>query len=272
MIISDDFIALNFPKTGSTFMREMIMNLYDQQYPLSKVKFVLKKLGLIFGPYKELVLANYHSPNPKFRQTYGQHGAFCQVPPKYLNREIISITRNPYDLYLSNFRYRWWRGHFPIPEQELMDSFPNFPVLSMDEYVDLCKRSVREHNPQQLGLLTIQFIRMYFYEPDKVLEHMTSEYLLSETMFLKDMPAITFLRNDHLNNDLADFFISKGFDEEAVRFIRSHQRINISKFDQDNDNIWTASSLQAIEESEKFLFLMLKVLGFDYPKPILHHR
>jgi hypothetical protein len=79
---------LNFPKTGSSFAREAIRQLYSKQE--SYVRKTLSSLGLWKPGITELMMPKIDEAN-----TYGiedQHGTLRQIPLKHRNKQIMSIT------------------------------------------------------------------------------------------------------------------------------------------------------------------------------------
>lgn len=270
MIICDDFIVLNFPKTGSTFVRDMVKEIYRRRRPGVLAKIVLLALRKEL-PYKELMLPNYQSPNERQRHLLGQHGAYCQIPEEQLHKEILTVVRNPYDLFLANYLTEWWTWYFPAPEEQLKQLFPDFPKITLDEYLILSDLSANQYNGITLGPITTQFIRMYFKQPDKVLQTITDEYVQSDSMFLEDIGAnITFIRQSELNMALSDFLCKHGFSDEETAFIRSHPKVNISiNTTTDRNALWTKSAIEYMKKREAFLFRMLEKLGLRFDAPML---
>jgi len=265
MIICDKFVVLNFPKTGSTFVREMIKELYKRRISLN----FLQRLTHYSLPYKELMLPNYQSPNPRQRHLIGQHGAYCQIPSAHLHKEILSVIRNPYDLFLANYRARWWTWYLPAPVEELQERFPLFPSITFDEYAQLSEYSISIYNGIKLGPITTQFIRMYFKEPEKVFNTLTDVYTQSKTMFVQDLGSnITFIPQQDLNTSLAAFLCKHGFSEEETSFIKTHPKINTSKQLSDTkETIWTSNTIDYIIKRESFLFHILTQLGMHFTPP-----
>ncbi|MDD1610404.1 MAG: hypothetical protein LUO95_07320, partial [Methylococcaceae bacterium] len=81
---------LNLPKTGSSFARAAIKEIYEQRQ--SKKNVIIKALQRLmfkqFGYYSELILPNIKVAG--IESPADQHGTFSQIPRNYLNREIVS--------------------------------------------------------------------------------------------------------------------------------------------------------------------------------------
>jgi hypothetical protein len=131
MIITEIFVMLNLPKTGSTFARTVIKELYKP----SILKKILVKLRLVPRDLIELKLPNIKMPN----RIFDQHGTYSQIPKKYLNRPVFSVVRNPYTRFLSAYQFKSWANpnQLTVDRSILERDFPTFPDLDMDTYVDL---------------------------------------------------------------------------------------------------------------------------------------
>ena len=127
MIITKDYVLLNFPKTGSTFVRETLKELYyrrgglvnklalatglDKWQPMQKAltaesrleTFLVKRNIKANNHFEELWLpiaydAQYISGVTEKRKYI--HGIFSQIPIEHRQKPILGIIRNPYDLSL----------------------------------------------------------------------------------------------------------------------------------------------------------------------------
>jgi len=81
MIITDDFVMLNFPKTGSSFAREALKRLYANR---NIIELMLPKIT-----------------EKRYRDRVDQHGTFRQIPLAHKNKPVLSITRNPLSRFQS---------------------------------------------------------------------------------------------------------------------------------------------------------------------------
>lgn len=185
MIVTDDFIFLHFPKNGGTFVRSNIENAYKKQP--SKIYY--------------------------FMQTIQERGhiPYSKIPNCFNNRQIIAIKRNPYDRYVSQFRYgEWWRWPKQADKQWLKN-FKNIPKdVRFNQWIK------RESSHQ-----TIQFLKFFSNRPNIAV----SMYRKNPDDFIKNktykdfIPNIKWLRNENLNRDLADYLMKIGFSESDVDHI-----------------------------------------------------
>ncbi len=259
MIITNDFVMLNFPKTGSSFARTVIKQAYANR--LSNTRRLFVKLRICKPSVIELMmpkrdeLLNYNIKD--------QHGTLRQIPKIYRDKPIFSITRNPISRYISTYLFRWWAEYPPVDIHLIRKKYPHFPDLSFSEYYEMIhiygkKNRLSKINPKlDIGLHTIQFIQFYFDYPESVLKQIDDEYI-NEEQFHADMGPIKFLHQESLNADLREFLLNIGFNSDQIAFIDSIGKINVtdnSKKDINITEFYLENSIQkTIIERDKLLF------------------
>ena len=164
MIIADKFVMLNMPKTGSSFARKAIKQVYKNRRDSTWYGKYLGKLGMNAPGYSELFLKNK-------RGALNQHGHFFEVPPQYKNKVIVSVVRNPYQRAYSGYRFGFWKQsceEYPW----VRDIFPTFPDLTFEEFLEMRRYEMEEKKEQfgidpklPVGYQTFRFIQMYFKNP-----------------------------------------------------------------------------------------------------------
>lgn len=274
MIVTTDFVMLNLPKTGSTFARKVIKALYLER-ELKSASFgkkLLIKIGKRPESFRELLLPNIkivHGKNSK-----DQHGTYVQIPDKYRNLQVMSVARNPYSRFMSAYEFGSWKNKPRIPVDIILREIPTYPNLSIDDYVKFGSlqasygRLGQSSLGASVGNQTIQFIQMFFKNPEKVLLNISDSYIDSEEIF-EDMAPITFLRQEHLNTDLVYFLKRLGFSDSELEFIGSSERINVSKSTGvDRKSLMTDSARTYIETRERMIFRIYKNFGISYDNAI----
>lgn len=273
MLITEHFVLLNYPKTGSTFARKAIKELQATRLrERSTIQKILQKTKLAQRPFcEELKLPNTRVKGVK--RNPDQHGTYAQIPSRYRHLPVVSIVRNPYTHFLSAYQFRFWERNPPLSAQLLNEHFPHFPNLSLDDFVELVKLLVKHDILQgqeiasNVGNQTVQFIRFFFKEPDKVLRELTNEYLDSSQP-LKDLADITFLRQENLNEDLVNFLKKFGYSDHELDFIRTKGRVNVTQTKTfDEKPLWTENAIQYITTKERLLFRILENKGISYAPP-----
>jgi len=239
MIITDDFIMLNFPKTGSSFARKSIKKLY------SKFNLAIEELLL---------------PNIRDLQSYGKldyHGVFCQIPQKHSCKKVVSIIRNPIDRILSLYAYGAWKERLPMPCDEITKAFPSFPNLNISEFLKLQDKSVPyrlgvDYKGVDIGVQSIHMIQMFFKKPEEVLK----DVLLGRhygNNFFSNMGEIKFLRQEFLRNDLIAFLSLVGFKKSETEFILTDKVSNATNYDQDK-SLFVNNDLMAYIKEKEWLY------------------
>lgn len=222
MMITDDFVMLNFPKTGSSFARMAIRRAYEPYWILQKMVLA----GLWRNKTCEYMMPNLDFSFSRERKE-NQHGVYRQIPDFHRDKKIISITRNPFSRYVSAYTYGSWR------QKKRFFKYPNFPNLSFAEFYEMKhKIDVKDRLggilPQiELGFHSIQFIQFYFKNPSQVLQKIDNKYIDSGE-YVADMCKIKFLQQENLNAELKDF-LSAYLPEKRIQFLLADSRINVSK-------------------------------------------
>jgi hypothetical protein len=244
MLVTESFVMLNYPKTGSTFARKVIKDLYVSE----------PRRWFSRRYCTELILPNVRHAGPS-----DQHGCYSQIPRRYRNREVLSIVRNPYDRFLSGFEFRYWAVN-PIASLEtICERFPTFPDLTLDEYVDFFQF---EHD-SPVGPQTFQFMQLFGRELPRPFSERPSVKSVMD-----GLANVTFLRQENLNSELVEFLIRKGFSKERTAFIKQHEPMNVTVGRSTNRNrLWTDKALNFVSSTESLLFEVLAEMGISYESP-----
>jgi hypothetical protein len=234
MLITDDFVLLNFPKTGTTFVRKVIKKVYNDRL-------------------KELLV-----PKSVERQR-SPHGTYSQIPGEHQGKTIVSIVRNPFDRYVSQYVFKWYADWPPERLEILKGNYPTFPEISFTEYLDMSDRFskiniLREHGVStntNIGIQTVQFVEYYSSKPERDLQQLVQGH----ADFLLTLPKIYFLRQEFLRDDLYNLLASLIEDQSRLRIIYSETAENVSRRSHEKDwrQYWTADLLQKYSEKERFL-------------------
>ncbi len=275
MILHSKFVMLHLPKTGSTFARMVIKKAIENKN--SNASF-LKKIGMrldISSPegYDEHFVPSFAGNRPK-----SEHGSYEQIPKEHRGKPIVTIIRDPYSAFLSRFEFRQRAKDLHFMNDRLSEKFPNFPDLTLEEYIDFNKFEI-EMNYVERGLipeglkvggLSLQFIRLFFKNPNEVLQNLSQEYLESDA-YKKDIAPITFLRQSHLKEDLYQFLLEKGFKPDEISFIFDSPKANVSKSKGvDRSKIWTPKAIEYIQEYEKLYSRIMQDLSLEFETPSIN--
>lgn len=260
MLVTDRFIIINFPKTGSTFVRRALKRLHGHRTKTLQGMFASLFADRTAGPLQVLKF-----PNIRYRnENYGkpdEHGIYCQIPDDLLKgRDIVSVFRNPFEWYISAYLYGYWRTATLLHADEAMQEYPHFPNLSFKEFVlSRTKYMIPTMHPDipisgDIGVLTVQFIHFFFKNPETTLRNIDRWYIDSN-MYLEDMPDIRFLRTESLNNDLYRLLKDYGYSSKAIAFLLKARAANTKRKQGDTEDSYYDDELrQFVLQKERLLF------------------
>jgi hypothetical protein len=223
MILTDRFVAVHEPKTGGTFVASALFQLYGASWNLRT------RIASALG--RDVVARGMHGI---FIFTGKKHGGCNEIPQAFRDRPILSSVRNPYDLYVSQYEFGWWkrreflRYYRRVPE--FRRRFPRFPDLSFAEYMELTDKAFRTlrnerfGDPRGPGFYTEQFVKFYFREPAQSYARIDDTYIASQE-YRRDLHDLRFMRTDRLNEDLCETLLGLRFAARDVEFIRGLGRI-----------------------------------------------
>lgn len=263
MLILDEFIVLNFPKTGSTFVRKVIKKIHrNRKKKIFNSLFYFRK-----GIKRSLYLQEILCPSNFNPSVNTQHGGYFQIPKQFLDREILATIRHPYHRLLSMYSYNWWKDKYPLSKEFTKIKFPTFPNLSLPEFIQYwelvdTKRYPAIKDVNNIGFQSNRFISMFFPNPEEIIKKLTSGYLSFDEVY-QLIPKITFIKQEDLTTELIYFLLKKGYSQNEVKQIKNTARLNMSV----NTNISSADKNQALSyllKKEKFLIGMYNNLGFNY--------
>ena len=96
MIVTESFVMINYPKTGSAFARKMIKQAYFDRHH-SVFRKIAYRMGSATRPYlKILEFPNIRDSSERYGKP-DEHGLFCQIPEIHKSKKVISIRRNIYE-------------------------------------------------------------------------------------------------------------------------------------------------------------------------------
>jgi len=265
MVITDKFVFVHEPKTGGTFVRKALYDLHHRSRPRGILSLILNRTPKGTRSYHEL--SNYH-------------GTCHDIPKSESHKPILSIVRNPFDLYVSFFYFGWWRTH---PEDSYDDielvkrQFESFPHLSFEDFLILANTRFDDfqligHNnmphDERPGWYTTRFVRYYFRNPETVYPLINDEYIASKR-YRNDMFNVHFMRTHNLNEDLYRYLLSMDFSSSEVKFVLDMERLRpeeeeIRRPDYDWTKYYTPKLNEYVLKKEKLLFSIFSDLSFDH--------
>lgn len=268
MIVTDRFVMLNFPKTGSSFARDVLRKVHQYDTWGNRL---LRRLPFASPSMVELYLPKIDRRFPEGLRD--QHGTYRQIPPSHMHKPVISITRNPFDRYVSAYLFGWWRKVPHAPEAELREKYPRYPDLSFPEFYDMVNHFGKVNllgdlDPKiDLGYHSIQFIQFYFPDPAETLKRIDNTYM-KQRRCLGDMADITFLHQENLATELYNFLLSLGYPEASIDFIRHAKRVNVTPRHAHSlrwQGFYSEELIETIRNRDQLLFDLFPEYRIDIP-------
>jgi hypothetical protein len=246
MIVTPKFVFIHVPKTGGTFVQSALNKIYGSKFyqPISEDPFneLSKRLKLWEAPIAHQLI---------------KHAPCNQIPSQYSDLPIISCIRNPFEWYVSNYKYGWWLSH---PEDyPHLKSDPEWPDISFSRYLTLSGttwlQSMFPNCQLEIGRLTALFIQYYCKNPNEVVSATSFSELFKNVK--NDIYSITFFRTESLNTDLYNYLIDQDFQTSEIQFIKDARPLSPrgNRTKNDSTNVYFDEGLKAsIYSKDKLLF------------------
>lgn len=255
MLIADDFIFIHLPKTGGTFVTHTLRSLLLPSRVSQKIHSARRAWGLKLPgyPYR-------YVEQPK-------HSMRRHIRPEHADRTVLTCVRNPLDLYVSHFKFGWWRenrdrwfsdtaaveaGFGPIDDLD----FNGF-VRATQQFSSWRVRK-QESDPDQNvpGRMSLEWIHYFCKSPDTIFAAYPDMDAVADQV-RKQLTGVRVLRMENLNDDLADFLSDHGFSEQQVKHVRSHPKVfpgrRTRSDDDDHLNYYDDSLLADVRQWESIL-------------------
>jgi hypothetical protein len=258
MIFTDRFVYVHEPKTGGSFVTEALLRLYGMRWSRRfRLEAMLRgQVTRSGGPYGGLT---YHNL---------KHGTYSQVPPPHREKTVLATVRGPYEMYVSQYEFGWWRRRemrrYFAAVPEFGRRFPRFPDLSFPEFVELWDAAMGDPDEDGggRGAWTRQFIRFYFREPEQALSW-PDDVLRDPDARRAAMPRIHFVRTDGVREGLHGFLLEQGYRADDVRFVREMGKVLPGKGRGDGqrwERYYTPELKERVRRRERMLLEMLPEL------------
>lgn len=234
MIITDKFIIINYPKTGSSYVRKAIKKVYNNDYKNTINKIIIKYSNIKIEQNKKYYSLDCPKLYGNYESTYyDQHGVVRQIPKNEIGKPIMSIIRNPLTKYISSYVYGWWKKYPPLPFNDLHKISPNFPNISFIEFYELLNNplvnedKIENKDARNLGSYTRMFLVFFSKDPN-----IAAKKLIDGEALGNILPKITFLHQEKLKSELKEYLISMDISKRRIEKIEKIKEINKSNEDE----------------------------------------
>lgn len=257
MLFTDSFVYVHEPKTGGTFVTSVLFRLYEFNWTYrTRIASALRTELVHRHRYGTLI---YHN---------NKHGGCDAIPAAQRHKTVLATVRNPYDLYVSQYEFGWWKRREWRPYFQAIPGFqqqyPHFPAISFAEYVTLSNLAFRDHrsptdHDSGIGLLSEKFIKFYCQEPQAVLQALRSGSA-PEQLCRAALHDIHFIRTEQLNDGLYQFLLARGYAEADLCFIPGLGKIlpggKGRRRDQSWERYYTPELKQQVRRQEQMIFAL----------------
>jgi len=261
MFVTDQFVVLHLPKTGSTFIRETLKGLYrNESNPFYEL---LYKLRLKKRHYKELFFEKVEINElyaPMYRNRFSPHGIYYQIPAKHKAKQIVSVVRNPFERLVSAYKFgSWATKHPPSVMEDIKSHWPHFPSLSFQEFLDFSEQFGDNHLiwnnkiVDDLGSQTKQFFWFFMKAPFDVIPNIDNKFI-EQRKYRETLAGIHFLRTDQINFDLYQLLKEQGIPEKKIQFVLKASKVNQTKKVSSIKEYFTDGQIERILHKERVLF------------------
>ncbi len=199
MIIADNaFVYIHHPKTGGTFVTEMLRQVAAQSSQLR----IDEPSGL-------------------------KHSGVKKIPDEFRKLQIVTNVRNLFEHYVSRYTFRWWADPTHSKQMfhldEVKKDFPKFPDLSFSEFLRLfnhwpyrrtiSSKLAQKLTDQNIGYNSWVLMRLTLNEPSKLPRKLDS---MDDKRLAAKFNKIRFLHTETLNTDLCQLLRDYGVDEQYL--------------------------------------------------------
>ncbi len=243
-MITDNFIYIHLPKTGGTFVTHVLDKIHNRSIKNILNKFFRK------NQYLDIL----------------KHDTCSAIPFRYIDLPILSTVRNPYDRYVSQYEFKWWRKY---PEQfasfqEWKENCKNFPDVAFEEFVYTANKIFPHYSEicreRNIGFHTEQFILYYFKNPGEILKKINSEFIKSKA-YQQHMYNIHFIHTEDMNIELYEYLLSMGYKKEDINFILKTKKIYPVEGGRTSEQKWknyySDELRDFVRKKERYLFAMI---------------
>ena len=260
MIIAPNFVFVHLSKTGGTFAAQALREIFCPSALGRKIHRLKTHHGIRLPLYR-------------YRYDEGeQHGLCNDILPKDRDKIIISCIRNPFDLYVSEYTFNWWKQ---FPQKWFHDLtalekiYPNWRDFDFETFLSVSnswaswthRTVIKYPDAKNLGWYSHKFIYYYCRDHDYIFDAAADSQTLinrvKETMY-----PVHFIHTERLNQELFEFLLGKGYPKESIQSILSKAKINTSRTSYDYRQWYTHRLRRDIEQKDALIFRLFPEFRF----------
>lgn len=210
MNIRDKFVFIHMPKTGGTFVSHHVKD-------------------YVVRPRRGFLERVWPRRNYKVNIAHSKHARRVELLPSSLSMPLVGCIRNPFDWYVSNYTFEWWKD-YPEEYPGVLEH-KDYPNLSFSDYLDLSFnewfRRLSYVSPliqSTTGRYTQLVIWWFCKNPEKLLGW-EGDIEQWELQVRNELNEVRFLKTDSLNEDLSRLLEEYKFPDGTIEKVRQSERI-----------------------------------------------
>ncbi len=240
MLITDKFIYVHQPKTGGTFVTSVIAAIHEarsdrvETFHLDGAAGWTQVPGSGAGMIARVLLRGRN-----------QHGTRSDIPLRYRGRPLLATIRNPYDRYVSQYEFAWWRVYPEMfgPVEHVRRLCPRYPDLAFDEFVELTNTASLRYKPSAdseytPGFQTQQFVEYLLAKPDDAYPLLHDDSAWDRLWELEKI-GLHLIDQQALRDQLHAFLLQMGYAPGELALVRNADWIR-PRIGPSVDSEWTS--------------------------------
>jgi hypothetical protein len=266
MLIASNLVYVHMPKTGGTYVTDVLSRIHQfmggdivrVRAHAYTVTHIARRLS---GNRKDLLDLQHRRSNKQ----WDPHGTLAQRPVLARRIPVITTVRNPFDRYVSQYRYGWWKRLAPdflSRWPHLKKQYPSFPEMEFEEFLRFSNdcwrpKHIPIHATDGIGLQTVQFL--YYYAPLLSFREINSGNA-SELALLtrQSLHRIRFIDTDVLSEELPRALYAAGYSAIVLDHIDFGTKVLPPGSSRQSEDKWrpyyTPATKSWVRERENFLF------------------
>src|SRR5688500_18707614 len=110
MIITNHFVYIHMPKTGRKFVTEAV-NRNHTPHRTARSRWRLVRM------IRSRLYYTRAAPYGPLADLEPKHGTCHDIPKAHQHKPLVSTMRTPYDWYVSQYEFAWWKRTFMYPNE-----------------------------------------------------------------------------------------------------------------------------------------------------------
>ena len=227
MLLADKFVYIHNPKTGGTFVVEMLRRIHEGQGYHTKIS---RFIGVCLGKTGGGIV------NTGLYKIYPKHHANCrEIPIFFRKKPILSTIRNPYDQYVSEYEYGFWKNdkyRIFYDVNKVVEEYPNFPEISFAEYLKIINKYHKLKNIKtkldEDNLIGLQSHKLFWLYCKQNVENFLPKLdkeLIDSGRYKEYIYPINWIKTENLNRDLYNFLLDIGYEAEKIQIILDSEKV-----------------------------------------------